>query len=899
VIRGERAGIGSRQLAIRTSAVIFGAIFVAALGGIVAANGNRAAPPGGSDVLPADSDAAHAESDAPRADSENTCRAEAETLPSRIAREGSVGIPPTRGWDLDHLGNRLFDRNRIPAAFACFDASVKAMRAEEDRFGEGIALKDRGIAHRYLTHHEAGLEDLTLAEEIIGSLEYGSPAHLSAIENLGMGYVVLGAYERGLALYDRSLALARQYGHRAAVYGGLVRLADAALGLGRPERALEQFDAALGLAGEVDGSTLGSHPEIWPQIGAASALADLGRLDEALQRIERALQFAREDGAPDMLSNVLSRKGVLVARRDSAAGVAIIREALVLQRTIEAHQPWGMLGRFARALRMNGELDSAIENGRRAIELLEGTAPGSAPPEFRPTYVETHQSLYAELAGALLDRAEAAGTSTDRTARTNSDRAASDRAEAFAVIEAGRSLRFADTPADAVARRARCDSRRIAAALGSSRALVEFAFTREGVVTFLLQRDSLDVFRTAEAQRQIADRVAAYVDLLRGNDERAAAPVGACLSASLVSPWLPHLGAGVREIVIVPTGVLNLLPFEYLPTGGGAGEAASNSETPALIERAAVSYLPAASLLASSAGTDEPTSGAASLRTARASQPADILFVLGGGPGGLRSQASDGAFSGRDRWLETLFEEEGFDVPLAAIVPLPGASREVESLARYAGKDGLVLRGSAASRAALARLDLGRFEILHFATHGFVSDRTPERSALLIGSGPTAGSPPDADAPLWGGAWLQARDISHWRLGADLVVLSACRTAAGRILTGEGTQSLARAFLDAGARGVIASLWVADDAKTVRLMDVLYAGMASGKTPVEALRSAKRLTARDGTVPMASRASFVFIGESGREIRLRDRASSSLWPWALAAAALATAFVAAIVRRTS
>ena len=87
---------------------------------------------------------------------------------------------------------------------------------------------------------------------------------------------------------------------------------------------------------------------------------------------------------------------------------------------------------------------------------------------------------------------------------------------------------------------------------------------------------------------------------------------------------------------------------------------------------------------------------------------------------------------------------------------------------------------------------------------------------------------------------LYARDVAALRLHAELVTVSACRSAGDHAYSGDGLIGLSWAFMKAGARRVIAGLWDIDDASTPQLMDRLYAGIAAGHPPGRALREAKR-----------------------------------------------------------
>jgi len=124
--------------------------------------------------------------------------------------------------------------------------------------------------------------------------------------------------------------------------------------------------------------------------------------------------------------------------------------------------------------------------------------------------------------------------------------------------------------------------------------------------------------------------------------------------------------------------------------------------------------------------------------------------------------------------------------------------------------------------------DLAQYRVLHFATHGLVDLRDPRRTGLVL-----------AHAAA-GEGFLSLERAAALELQADLVVLSACETARGRQLRGEGIQSLATAFLHGGARAVVASLWAVSDDEAAQTMVRFYRGYVSeGLSIVESLRRAK------------------------------------------------------------
>ena len=104
--------------------------------------------------------------------------------------------------------------------------------------------------------------------------------------------------------------------------------------------------------------------------------------------------------------------------------------------------------------------------------------------------------------------------------------------------------------------------------------------------------------------------------------------------------------------------------------------------------------------------------------------------------------------------------------------------------------------------------------IVHFATHGVLDSEHPDLSGLVLSLVDEKGTPQDG--------FLRMHEIYNLRLPADLVVLSACQTALGREIRGEGLVGLTRGFMYAGARSVVASLWQVDDESTAELMKLFY-----------------------------------------------------------------------------
>ena len=181
--------------------------------------------------------------------------------------------------------------------------------------------------------------------------------------------------------------------------------------------------------------------------------------------------------------------------------------------------------------------------------------------------------------------------------------------------------------------------------------------------------------------------------------------------------------------------------------------------------------------------------------------------------------------------------------------PLPHARREGRSIKEYLGDDCQLLLGNDAAEHFLKTNDLDRFSVLHFAAHALVDEQFPDRSAILLSPGSTGED-----------GWLQIREIVDLDLAGQLVVLSACQSASGPVVSGEGVLSLARGFFQAGAHVVVGSLWPLRDDDAAFLFESFYRNLAGGMPIASALRHAQQ-EARGEGLPAAAWASLTVVGD--------------------------------------
>ena len=309
------------------------------------------------------------------------------------------------------------------------------------------------------------------------------------------------------------------------------------------------------------------------------------------------------------------------------------------------------------------------------------------------------------------------------------------------------------------------------------------------------------------------------------------------LYAMLVKP-IPEVATATR-VIIAPDAILNLLPFEALRDAQGEY----------LLKSRVISYVPSGTILNT-------------LRHGEKEKPApkpllavgDVEYENQGGSG--RRIPPPASIRGR--------VERGIaDLSGIGLHDLPETRAEVEEIGKIVGSDAVILLGKDATETGFKKQPLDQFRILHLAVHGFADTQYPERSSLVLGADPQS-----TDDGL-----LQVREIIRLRLNAELTTLSACDSGVGKLQGQEGISNLVEAFLVAGSKSVVASLWSADDTFASALMEQFYRRLAQGEDTGSALRNAKLdLLAKYGDqVSPFYWAAFIAVGETSTPISIRQQ----------------------------
>jgi CHAT domain-containing protein len=281
------------------------------------------------------------------------------------------------------------------------------------------------------------------------------------------------------------------------------------------------------------------------------------------------------------------------------------------------------------------------------------------------------------------------------------------------------------------------------------------------------------------------------------------------------------------KVYVVADGLLQLVPFAALPAADAIAAAARRRPLMATHE---IVSLPSLSMLTMTTRDRVP------LRAKRLAVFADPVYEASD-PRLFKRPAAPAdttAFPAADL-SAALRQVRGTTGPLLRLTASADESAAIVRLA--AGRQVSRFEGPAATREAA--LDLAGFDIVHFATHGIISDRRPELSGLVMSLFDENGRSTDG--------FLRLIDVYGLSLSAELVVLSACESGVGKAVSGEGVIGLTRGFLLAGAARVLSTLWQVNDVATAELMSAFYTALLRDQLPPSAaLRQAQMQMWRSG-----------------------------------------------------
>jgi CHAT domain-containing protein len=717
----------------------------------------------------------------------------------------SAGHSRAEAFALQGIGNVYRTLGEPDEAGPRFEESAALFRQSKDTRGEAISATSLGLAQQMQG-------DLKKAQGTFsGALQLAKdgklPPELSAASAaLGRLAALEGDYKRARSLLEDALAAARVSENRRSLTVALEGLGDASLRSGQVDEARTFFRNALAEATAIESP----REQGISGIGLARSEMAAGDIENAGIHVRAALRAFESErsglSSPDLRASYLSTAG-----DDYRTGVEILM-------ALDGRKPHSGYAEEAFTISERGRARSLLDvlsAARVQVKPDAGAGLRSAESSARATLNDKAEYLIRLLARKHTDAQAAAAEQEVR------------RGEDFYKQAQQRIWRASPRYAELV-RASPASIADVQKMLPESAALLEYSLGEAASVVWIVTKSS------AHAERLAPRKEIEQLALAAGNalTEPGRSPPGETIAgrrerlqraaaefsrtaAELSRRVLPASLSGVKatRIWVVPDGALQYVPFAALPRGGAP-----------VVDSVEVTTLPSASaLLYLGSRVRAPIENVAVFADPvfRADDPR-----VRGGTAAITAAAVGSAPRAADYDLDSLDR-------------LRFSRQEAQQIAAVSGRTRVrVELDFAANRDNALNAASSKVSILHFATHALLDEKRPELSGIVLSLVGPDGSPRNG--------LLRLVDIYQWRISAQLVVLSACRTALGTRLENEGQIGLVRGFFYAGASDVLATLWSVDDRATAIFMGEFYKALLRDRLPPStALRRAQNEIRKD------------------------------------------------------
>lgn len=760
----------------------------------------------------------------------------------------SAGDRPAQALSLQSLAQLEYEDGRLVDATRQFEEALRLTPRDQDPEGYAHTLHNSALPLRVLGRFEESIARFFEAGQILRGL---GDRNGEARALHGMATVLLhaGEADRAKQLLQASVKLRQETGVRRDQAVSLVVLGNIERDAGDPEAAVELHQQAVGLL-------QAPHDRAKALLALAQDYMAAGRLEPARMALDEIMALGLPESHRDR-GVAMAELGTLKARQSdwpgsdaSFAGAIAVHEMngseLEQARTFK---------RRAEAKFLQGDMNATLADADAALRLFESVGVAGTQAEGRAAFRSSYRGATELRIAALLQNSISAQQRGDGQEAQRLLQAAfitSDRSRAHLLTDdANGGLSTQGIPADWLARRRQLYDLLVGKRQRQER-LLDSVRQDDGQLAAIekdiaLLRTEAALIEGRIAKRQSWAPEAAGVDQ---TDLIRAVPVGVRIAEYFIGErygWLfevengvvaAHELSGLEQLDSLARRLhqswqapaaapgdrhalsKSLARIAFAPFAGSA-----RPQQLRIVADGALHLVPMA-LLASQHWPDMKTGSAIVIPSLRAAQPdhwrrhdaPEMLLAVVADPVFTSDDPRLGAAGGKKpsgaTAIDPFLTRAARD--LNSMRRLPSTAVEAREIVGLAGNASgvLALVGLNASRSRIESASLGRFRILHFATHAIADSRDPALAMLALSRWDENGKPLD-------GA-LRLHDISQWQLNADLVVLSGCDTAVGREIAGEGPLGLSQAFLQAGARSVVATLWQVPDTSTAVLMREFY-----------------------------------------------------------------------------
>ncbi len=812
---------------------------------------------------------------------------------------------------LNNIGLVYDDLGDKDQALKYFNQSLPLSRQVGDKAGEATTLNNIGKVYNDLSDNQQALNNLHSSLSLfqqIGNNE-AKAGEAGTLNNIAKVYNDLGDKQQALKYFNQSLPLFRQVDNKRGEATTLNNIGLIYNDLGDKQQALKYLvDQALPLRRQV-GDKVG---EVATLNNIGLVYNTLGNKQQALEYFKQSLSLAQQIGYKMAEGSTLSNIGkVYEALGDKPQALNYLNQSLRLTRLVgDKAQQATTLSNIASVERDRGNLQQALTPIQAAINIIEDLRTKVVNQELRTSYFASQQSIYKfyiDLLMQLHKKYPSKGydaLSLHINERSRARNLLELLAEANVDIRQGvdsklveleRSLQqqlnaaefqkvkllqgqytnkqldnlkqlieSLESQLDEVQAQIRVQSPEYATltqskkfdklvltlpqiqqlVLDDNTLLLEYSLGEEHSFLWVVSKKSITSYELPKGADIEAAAQAFKKELLDKKDSPGIPFVGMKLSQMVLAPVASQLRQ--KRLLVVGDGALQTIPFTALPISEGIQNSALSSKgkslTPLLVQHEILT-LPSASSI-----------GVLRNKLMGRKQAPKTIAVL-----------ADPVFSKDDERLKNIpqplhNQSRGSELDnqideCLNLNRLDYSKKEAEdilSLEPNPTKSFSAL-GFAASVTTSVKPDLSQYQIVHFATHGCVSEKNPQLSKLVLSQFGEKGENIDGN--------LNLNKIYNLNLPVELVTLSACKTGLGKNVQGEGLVGLTRGFMYAGAKRVVVSLWSVNDLTTAALMQRFYKKMLQEhQNPVAAMRAAQLEIWNSGKAPYYW-AAFTIQGE--------------------------------------
>ncbi|MCD4783301.1 MAG: tetratricopeptide repeat protein [Candidatus Eremiobacteraeota bacterium] len=764
---------------------------------------------------------------------------------------------------MGNMGSALVETGKYDEALKQYRSALVIARKINDRKNEGRWLGGIGNIHSHRGEYKKTLDyyekSLSIAREIKDRQNEGIQ-----LGNIGAVYLSLGEYNKALGYFRTALSISRDIRGKAAA---LENIGIAYTKKGEPRAALHYYEKALKIFKKIgDKHRQGVH-----LINIGNVYNYLGEFDEAMKCYERARVILEKVGDKKATSRILGNTGIIhLKQAEYDKALDCFTKALEIAEDIGDRSSifvWFYnKGLTYRRMKKNKE---AIENFKKAISVLEDLRGAIKIDELKSSFIKQYIDVYEMLIELLFQKGmykEAFHYAERSKARNFLDalgnrrivpRKAGDRELANKERELLARIRSMEKMKENLKgkelealydriRSARDDYDKVLAKLiisnpdyaslitikpaeieeiqnllSPDEIIIEYLTGENKTYVWTITRDEFTHHEVNKTSKDISNKVEFLRDeiilspgtVIEEEDIEYCRKRLSGFYSVILKPVRNDIGER-KNLVIVPHGSLHYVPFCALIDEDGKY----------IAERFSVLTEPSASAFAL-------------FRKRKKNRPDSFIgYALGNigekGNGNRRGGKEAHPVNGKSNHkLMTGKNKDKKNVePLTGLTrsgypPLPGSKEEVEMIGKILRKREIPFTCFIENKFTVetARKSAPSGGYVHFSTHGFLSPRAKGRFSGIVASD----------------GYIYIMDIFNWNLNADMVVLSACKTGLGKLLKGDDMVCLPRAFIQAGADNLVATLWSVQDESTRDLMVEFYKRILSGESKSGAMRNAQ------------------------------------------------------------